>query len=75
MKIDEVRAWLAERYPNVEIKAEVSSIYGSIRYLDFDQYDLRNETISLFKDSDSKKVKRVKLVVNTLAGDVEVRRQ
>ena len=22
MKIDEVRAWLAERYPNVEIKAE-----------------------------------------------------
>ena len=60
---------------DVAIKAEVSSIYGSIRYLDFDQYDLRNETISLFKDSDSKKVKRVKLVVNTLAGDVEVRRQ
>ncbi|MCS4488591.1 cell wall-active antibiotics response protein LiaF [Streptococcus sciuri] len=60
---------------DVAIKAEVSLIYGSIRYLDFEQYDLRNETIRLFKESDCKKVKQVKLVINTLAGDVEVKRQ
>lgn len=60
---------------DVAIKAEVSLIYGSIRYLNFEQYDLRNETIRLFKESDCKKVKQVKLVVNTLAGDVEVKRQ
>lgn len=60
---------------DVAVKAEISSVYGSVRYLDFDEYDLRNESISLFKAEEKHKVKRVKLVVNTIAGDVEVSRQ
>ena len=60
---------------DVAVKLEVSTIYGSVRYFDFEEYDLRNESIKLWRQEDEDSLKSVKIIINTLAGDVEVVRR
>lgn len=58
---------------DVAVKLDVSSIYGSVRFFDSPEYDLRNETIKL-ADSRQDLTKSVKIIVNVIAGIVEVER-
>ena len=60
---------------DVAVKLDVSAIYGSVRYFDFEEYDLRNESLKLWHSEDEEYLKAVKIVVSTLAGDVEVVRK
>ena len=60
---------------DVAVKLDVSTIYGSIRYFDVEEYDLRNESLKLWHEEDEDALKSVKIVMNTLAGDVEVVRK
>lgn len=60
---------------DVAVKLDVSAIYGSVRYFDFEEYDLRNESLKLWHSDDKERLKLVKIIVNTLAGDVEVVRK
>lgn len=60
---------------DVAVCADISSVYGSVRYFDFEEYDLRNESIKLRYEEDAKPLKQVKLIVNIIAGDVEVVRK
>ncbi|AND79814.1 cell wall-active antibiotics response protein LiaF [Streptococcus pantholopis] len=60
---------------DVSVKLDVSSIYGSVRFFDFAEYDLRNETIKLWQPEEQRSLKTVKIIVSSLAGDVEVVRQ
>ena len=60
---------------DVAVKLDVSSIYGSVRYFDFEEYDLRNESLKLWHSDEEECLKVVKIIVNTLAGDVEVVRK
>lgn len=60
---------------DVAVKADISSVYGSVQYFDFEEYDLRNESIKLSQEEEYYLLKRVKLVVNTIAGKVEVSRK
>lgn len=60
---------------DVAVCADISSVYGSVRYFDFEEYDLRNESIKLRYEEDAKPLKQVKLIVNIIAGDVEVIRK
>lgn len=60
---------------DVAVKLDVSTIYGTVTYFDCEPYDLRNESIKLWRQEDSKAIKSVKVVINTVAGDVEVVRQ
>lgn len=59
---------------DVVVKLDVSTIYGSVRCLDFAEYDLRNESIKL-REETGDAIKVVKIVVNVLVGDVEVEKQ
>lgn len=57
---------------DVGIRLNCSSIYGKVKFLNQDDYDLRNESIILeSSDYDSSK-KNVKVVINVIAGEVEV---
>ncbi|MEX2784421.1 cell wall-active antibiotics response protein LiaF [Streptococcus sp. H49] len=60
---------------DVSVRLDVSSIYGSVRLFDFAEYDLRNETIKLWQPEEQRSLKTVKIIVSSLAGDVEVVRQ
>ena len=60
---------------DVSVKLNVSAIYGSVRYFDFEEYDLRNESLKLWYPKDEECLKAVKVIVNVLAGDVEVVRK
>lgn len=60
---------------DVSVKLNVSAIYGSVRYFDFEEYDLRNESLKLWHPKDEECLKAVKVIVNVLAGDVEVVRK
>ncbi|ALT81359.1 MULTISPECIES: cell wall-active antibiotics response protein LiaF [Streptococcus] len=60
---------------DVAVKLDVSAIYGSVRYFDFEEYDLRNESLKIWHSEDEEYLKAVKIIVSTLAGDVEVVRK
>lgn len=57
---------------DVAVKLDVSSVYGSIKFLDFPEYDLRNESIKLAGEDNILAVKSVKIIISILAGNVEV---
>ena len=59
---------------DVSVKLETAAIYGSVRYFDFEEYDLRNESLKL-RHEDEEALKVVKIIVSTLAGDIEVVRK
>lgn len=51
---------------DVAVKLDVSAIYGSVRYFDFEEYDLRNESLKLWHSEDEEYLKAVKIIVSTL---------
>lgn len=59
---------------DVTVTLDVSSIYGSVVFFRCQQYDLRNESIKL-KETDNQSLKKVKIIVTTIAGNVEVDRR
>ncbi|MEN4375335.1 cell wall-active antibiotics response protein LiaF [Streptococcus pyogenes] len=59
---------------DVTVTLDVSSIYGSVDFFRRQQYDLRNESIKL-KETDNQSLKKVKIIVTTIAGNVEVDRR
>ena len=59
---------------DVSVKLETAAIYGRVRYFDFEEYDLRNESLKLWHE-DEEALKVVKIIVSTLAGDIEVVRK
>ena len=59
---------------DVSVKLETAAIYGSVRYFDFEEYDLRNESLKLWHE-DEEALKVVKIIVSTLDGDIEVVRK
>lgn len=59
---------------DVSVKLETAAIYSSVRYFDFEEYDLRNESLKLWHE-DEEALKVVKIIVSTLAGDIEVVRK
>lgn len=59
---------------DVAVKLDVTTIYGTVTYFDYEPYDLRNESIKLWRPEDRKAIKSVKVIINTIAGDVEVSR-
>ena len=59
---------------DVAVTLDVASIYGSVSFFDYPDYDLRNETIK-FRQTDTEQLpKSVKIIITTIAGSVEVRR-
>lgn len=59
---------------DVDVHLNVACVYGSVTFFDYPEYDLRNETVKLVENSYHKSTKTVKLVINVIAGDVEVKR-
>ncbi|HEQ7901949.1 TPA: cell wall-active antibiotics response protein [Streptococcus pyogenes] len=59
---------------DITVTLVVSSIYGSVDFFRCQQYDLRNESIKL-KETDNQSLKKVKIIVTTIAGNVEVDRR
>lgn len=59
---------------DITVTLDVSSIYGSVDFFRCQQYDLRNESIKL-KETDNQSLKKVKIIVTTIAGNVEVDRR
>lgn len=57
---------------DVAVRLDVACVYGTVRFLDFPAYNLRNETVKLIEEQYGKGIKSLKLVVNVIAGDVEV---
>ncbi|MGT2888246.1 cell wall-active antibiotics response protein LiaF [Streptococcus didelphis] len=60
---------------DVAVTLDVSSVYASVNFLGCQEYDLRNESIKLGYNKDSASLKKVKIVINTIAGNIEVARQ
>lgn len=60
---------------DVAVSLNVSAIYGSIRFLDGAEYDLRNEALKLQEGCYHKANRSVKVMVNIIAGKVEVVRR
>lgn len=60
---------------DVAVKLDVSSIYATVHYFDFEGYDLRNESLKLWQSENDNYLKAVKIIVNTIVGDVEVVRK
>lgn len=60
---------------DVAVQLNVASIYGSVTFLDKPGYDLRNASIKIASPDYDKSQKRVKIIVNTLAGPTEVMHQ
>ncbi|VTS20111.1 cell wall-active antibiotics response protein LiaF [Streptococcus pseudoporcinus] len=60
---------------DVAVTLEVASIYATISFLKTHEYDLRNESIKLGCDKNADSLKKVKIIVNTIAGNVEVSRR
>lgn len=59
---------------DVAVRLDVACVYGSVQFFDFPEYDLRNETIRLEEEGYQEAVKTLKLVINVVAGEVEVTR-
>lgn len=59
---------------DVAVTLDVSSIYASVDFFDLQEYDLRNESIKLGKAT-GKSLKKVKIIISTIAGNVEVVRR
>lgn len=59
---------------DVAVTLDVASIYGSVRFFEAPEYDLRNEAIKFVQDQEAETTKTVKIVVNVIAGLVEVKR-
>lgn len=57
---------------DVEVSVSASSVYGRLQFLDLSYWDLRNESISVSSPGYRESHKRVKIVTNSLFGDVEV---
>lgn len=57
---------------DVGVKLDLSCIYGNITFLDQTDYDLRNEAIKLQSSGYPDAVKKVKVVINVIAGQTEV---
>lgn len=57
---------------DVAVRLNVSCIYGSVTFLDYPEYDLRNETITLEEDNFKESHKSIKIALSVLAGTVEV---
>lgn len=60
---------------DVSAQLDVSSIYASVVFLGCQEYDLRNESIKLGYEGACDAHKKVKIIVNTIAGNVEVVRR
>lgn len=60
---------------DVAISLNVSAVYGSVNFLDLPEYDLRNESLKLQEDSYPAANRSVKVIVNLIAGKVEVVRR
>lgn len=60
---------------DVSAQLDVSSIYASVVFLGCQEYDLRNESIKLGYEGSCDAQKKVKIIVNTIAGNVEVVRR
>lgn len=60
---------------DVAISLNVSAIYGSVSFLDGAEYDLRNEALKLQEPSYHKANRCVKIMINIIAGKVEVIRR
>lgn len=57
---------------DVGVKLDVSCLYGNVRFFEQADYDLRNETLKLQSKGYTDAIKKVKIVVNVIAGPVEV---
>lgn len=57
---------------DVEISLSASSLYGQVQFLGLSSWDLRNESFSIESPHYKESHKRVKIVINSLFGDVEV---
>lgn len=57
---------------DVEISLSAASLYGRVDFLGASYWDLRNESIAIASPAYQDSHKRVKVVVNTLYGNVEV---
>lgn len=60
---------------DVAVNLDVSSVYASVSFLACQEYDLRNESIKLGYEENDQSLKKVKIIVNTIAGDVKVERR
>lgn len=60
---------------DVAVSLNVSAIYGTVHFLDFPDYDLRNESLKLEEPTYAQAHRSVKVVVSTIAGKVEVIRR
>lgn len=60
---------------DVAVSLNVSSVYGSVTFFDFPEYDLRNESLKLQEDTYRTANRSVKLIINVIAGKVEVVRR
>lgn len=59
---------------DVEVSLSASSFYGRVQFLGLSHWDLRNESVAIASPDYATSHKRVKIVINVLFGDVEVRR-
>ncbi|MGT2768663.1 cell wall-active antibiotics response protein LiaF [Streptococcus ictaluri] len=59
---------------DVAVTLDVSSIYASVDFFETQEYDLRNESIKLGQPEENA-LKKVKIIVTTIAGNVEVARR
>lgn len=57
---------------DVEVSLSSSTIYGRVTFLGQADWDLRNESMSVSSPNYQDSHKRVKIVTNTILGDVEV---
>lgn len=57
---------------DVEVSLSASSLYGQVRFLGLSNWDLRNESLAIESPHYQEAHKRVKLVISSLYGDVEV---
>lgn len=57
---------------DVAVTLNVSSVYATVQFFSKAAYDLRNESLRLEGPDKDYYLKKVKIIVNTIAGDVEV---
>lgn len=60
---------------DVAISLNVTAVYGSVNFLDFPEYDLRNESLKLEEKTYDQANRSVKVILNIIAGKVEVSRR
>lgn len=57
---------------DVEVSLSASSIYGQVTFLGLSTWDLRNESFSIHSSNYQDSHKRIKIIINSIFGDVEV---